>query len=81
MSKPFMHPGQFLADLAKQLSVTPADIGERCGLSECFVQSVFAGQFDIGDNIASRLAPVFTLPPGVLVALQFAHDATRDRIR
>jgi addiction module HigA family antidote len=89
MSKKLLpvHPGAFLAELLKELSISQAQLARAIGVSAMRVSHLVNGKRPVTAEIALRLARFFGQTPQYWLNLQnrydldCAQDALGDRIK
>ncbi len=74
MSKPPVHPGQYLADELKDIGVTPTELARQIDVPANRISEIIRGRRSITGDTALRLSHWFGATPQFWMNLQSAYD-------
>ena len=74
MSKPPVHPGQYLADELKDIGVTPTELARQIAVPANRISEIIRGRRSITGDTALRLSHWFGTTPQFWMNLQSAYD-------
>ena len=70
-----IHPGETIADLLEERSITQKELAQRTGVSEAFLSDVIHGKKDISKGLAMGLEYALDIPSSFWLNLQANYDA------
>ena len=74
MSKPPVHPGQYLADELKDIGVTPTELARQIDVPPNRLSEIIRGRRSITGDTALRLSHWFGTTPQFWMNLQTSYD-------
>ena len=74
MSKPPIHPGQYLAEELKDIGVTPTELARQIGVPANRISEIIRGRRSITGDTALRLSHWFGATPQFWMNVQSAYD-------
>jgi len=74
VSKPPVHPGQYLADELKDIGVTPTELARQIDVPANRISEIIRGRRSITGDTALRLSHWFGTTPQFWMNLQSAYD-------
>ncbi len=79
MAREPIHPGEFLIDELREISVTPTELSRRIGVPPNRISQIVRGKRDITVDTALRLGQFFGTTPELWINLQRDYDL--DKVR
>ncbi len=79
MAREPIHPGEFLIDELREISVTPTELSHRIGVPPNRISQIIRGKRDITVDTALRLGQFFGTTPELWINLQRDYDL--DKVR
>jgi len=75
-----IHPGNFLAEILEEYSLSQAELSERIGISKKVINEIVKGKNAVTSATAYKLSKVFPLTPDYWINLQKSYEADNARI-
>lgn len=70
-----IHPGETIADVLRERSITQAELAEQTGMSLSYIRAVLSGKKSISEAFAKGLESAFGVPESFWMRLQERYDA------
>jgi addiction module HigA family antidote len=74
MSRPAIHPGEFLADELEELNVSPTELARQLAVPANRISQIINGKRAVTGDTALRLGHWFGMSPQFWLNLQAAYD-------
>ena len=81
MSKPPVHPGQYLSDELKDIGITPTELARQIDVPANRISEIIRGRRSITGDTALRLSHWFGATPQFWMNLQSAYDVRVAALR
>ena len=79
MSKPAVHPGEFLAEILDELDISQAAFAKACGVSAMRISHVIKGKRPVTAELALRFGRVLGQSAELWMNHQYSYDLTTAR--